>query len=102
MRSGRLRPSAGGAATNGAPGSVLAVDPTRLSDAELEAELRMRASSRDCELTVEREGSYWQAAFKQFSDQPGIPPLGVPLLSVDAPDRRWALERLLWLAEDRT
>lgn len=78
------------------------MDPTHLSDADLEAELRMRASSRDCELTVEREGSNWQAAFRQFSHQPEIAPLGVVLVSVDAPDRRWALERLLWLAEDRT
>ena len=77
------------------------MDPTHLSDAELEAELRMRASSRDCELTVEREGSRWHAAFKQYSDQPEVAAFGVPLLSVDAPDRRWALERLLRVAEDR-
>jgi hypothetical protein len=77
------------------------VDPSRLSDAELEAELRMRAHNRDGELVVEREGGHWRAAFKQFSDPPDIAPRGVALLSVEATERRWALERLLWLDEDR-
>ena len=77
------------------------VDPTRLSDAELEAELRMRAENRDCELVVEREGGHWRAEFKQFSDRSEIAAGGAAVLSVDATERRWALERLLWLDEDR-
>ena len=77
------------------------VDPTRLSDAELEAELRMRADNRDSELVVEREGGHWRAAFKQFSDPRETAPRGAAVLSVEATDRRWALERLLWLDEDR-
>jgi hypothetical protein len=77
------------------------VDPTRLSDAELEAELRMRADTRGCELVVEREGGHWRAAFKQFSDPPRITSHGAAVLSVDATERRGALERLLWLDEDR-
>jgi hypothetical protein len=77
------------------------VDPTRLSDAELEAELRMRADSRDCELVVEREGAHWRAAFKQFSTPQDVAARGGAVLSVDAIERRWALERLLWLDEDR-
>ena len=77
------------------------VDPTRLSDAELEAELRMRAQNRGCELFVEREGGHWRAEFKQFSDPPETASRGAAVLSVDATERRWALERLLWLDEDR-
>ena len=73
-----------------------------MSDAELEAELRMRADNRDCELVVGREGGHWRAAFKRFSDSPDVAPRGVALLSVEATERRWALERLLWLDEDRT
>jgi hypothetical protein len=78
------------------------VDPTRLSDAELEAELRMRAHSRDCELVVEREGGHWRAAFKQFTVARDSPSGSAAVLSVEATERRWALERLLWLHEDRT
>ncbi|HEX2105112.1 MAG TPA: hypothetical protein VHF51_15755 [Solirubrobacteraceae bacterium] len=77
------------------------MDPTRLSDAELEAELRMRAHSRDCELVVEREGGHWRAGFKRFTVAPDSSAGGAAVLSVDATERRWALERLLWLDEDR-
>jgi hypothetical protein len=77
------------------------VDPTRLSDAELEAELRMRARHRDCDLVVEREGGHWRAEFKQLSDLPQVPPRGGAVLSVEATERRRALERLLWMDEDR-
>jgi hypothetical protein len=72
-----------------------------LSDAELEAELRMRAENRDCELVVEREGGHWRAEFQQFPDPSEIAARGAAVLSVDATERRWALERLLWLDEDR-
>jgi hypothetical protein len=75
------------------------VDPTRLSDAELEAELRMRAHSRGCELAVETEGGHWRAAFRDFS---GTDYRSATVLSAEGTERRWALERLLWLDEDRT
>ena len=61
----------------------------------------MRAHNHDCELVVDREGGHWRAAFKWFSAPPDAAPRGAALLSVDATDRRWALERLLWLDEDR-
>ena len=61
----------------------------------------MRAENRDCELVVEREGGHWRAEFKQFSDRSEIAAGGAAVLSVDATERRWALERLLWLDEDR-
>jgi hypothetical protein len=73
-----------------------------LSDAELEAELRMRAHSKDCELVIQREGGHWRAEFMQFTVAPDMAPRGAALLSVEATERRWALERLLWLDEDRT
>ena len=61
----------------------------------------MRADHRKSELVVEREGGHWRAAFKQFADPRETATRGAAVLSVEAMERRWALERLLWLDEDR-
>ena len=68
-----------------------------LDDAAIEAQIRERASAQNCELVIERlESGEWRVALNQSSALgAGLAPRGFVLYSVDAPEKRDALEDVL-------
>ncbi len=69
-------------------------------DEALETELRKRAEVRGCELVIEQQGDEWHARFEKVRDVRSRDPAtcAVPVLEVDAPDRREALEGLVLIS----
>jgi hypothetical protein len=75
---------------------LVPVDPSQLSDVELEQLLRERAAEHDAELAMEHRDDRWRASFRWYTDELARSIGGAAdRLAAEAPTRREALLALL-------